>query len=159
MLPSGSSIPSAVIILASLWYHLVTLVWPEWHVDVRAVDPGEVSLTFHIQLYVIHVEEVADGCSISEPISETTLCNDLDEGVQASSKQQGNRATPWYMLHLMLGWAIGLELASRVDFHRPIELLRKALSVLLICIAESTPVSMSYWVVGVPGLTDCPVRQ
>ena len=48
----------------------------------------------------------------------------------------------WYMLHLILTWAIVLELASRVVFHNPIEFLTKPLSVLLILDASSIQVSM-----------------
>ena len=53
--------------------------------DVVAVDPGdvdlwaEVLLTLPKQTDVIHVEEVAARCSISEPASEATLWDDLAE--------------------------------------------------------------------------------
>ena len=44
----------------------------------------------------------------------------------------GDSASPWYMPHLMLTWAIGFELASRVVFHISIEFWMKALRFLLI---------------------------
>lgn len=42
-----------------------------------------ISLIPGIQLNAIHVEEVADGCTILELVSISTLCEDLTEGVQA----------------------------------------------------------------------------
>ena len=66
-------------------------------------------LALQIQLDVIHVEEVADFYSISEPLFEAILCDDLPEGVHANKNTDGRIA------HLlMLTWAIGLELASTV---------------------------------------------
>ncbi|KAF7648058.1 hypothetical protein LDENG_00162620 [Lucifuga dentata] len=43
----------------------------------------------------------------------------------------GDSASPWYMLHLMVTCAMGLELVSSVVFHSCIEFLRNAISVLL----------------------------
>lgn len=45
----------------------------KWHTDVIAVDPDDMdqwvnlSLTLHKQLDIIHVEEMAERCSTSEP--------------------------------------------------------------------------------------------
>ena len=47
----------------------------------------DVSLSPGIQLDVIRVEEVADGCSTSEPVSKATLCDDVAEGVQAHAQK------------------------------------------------------------------------
>ena len=41
-------------------------------------------LTLHLQLDVIHDEELAGHCSISELVSEAIQCGDLVEGVQAN---------------------------------------------------------------------------
>ena len=55
----------AVIIL-HLCYHSVTLVQPEWHVYVIAVDPSDVDqwvsqcLVLHIKMDDVHLEGVAD---------------------------------------------------------------------------------------------------
>ena len=48
---------------------------------IESISPG-------IQLVVIPVEEDADGCSTSEPVSKATLCDYVTEGVQAYAEQQ-----------------------------------------------------------------------
>ena len=48
-----------------------------------------VVVTLCVQLDVIYVEEAAEGCSISEPVSKATLCDDLPEGVQANAEKRG----------------------------------------------------------------------
>ena len=59
--------------------------------DAGDVDQQvDVLLTLHIQLHadVIHVEEMADCCSISEQVSKATLCDDLAKGVEPNAEQQ-----------------------------------------------------------------------
>ena len=48
-------------------------------------------LILGVQLDVIHVEEVADDCPISEFVPIATIVNDLTEGVQAYAEQQGGQ--------------------------------------------------------------------
>lgn len=56
-----------------------------------------ISLILYVQLDVTHVEELADGCSISELVSEAPLCN-LTEGVSCMQNNRVERASPWYNL-------------------------------------------------------------
>lgn len=48
-----------------------------------------------ILLDVTHAEEVADGCATSEPVSISSLCDELTEG-----NSSRDREFPWCMLHL-----------------------------------------------------------
>ena len=48
----------------------------------------DISITFRVLLDVVHVMEVADRCSVFEPVSEGSLCNDLAEGLKANVEQQ-----------------------------------------------------------------------
>ena len=90
----------------------------------------DVSLSCGIQLNVVHVKEAANGCSTLEPVSITTVMIRL-RGFRPMQNSRGDRASPWLILHLMLTFAVGLEMASRVVFHSPTEFFLKALIVLL----------------------------
>ena len=89
---------------------------------------------------------------------------------------RGDRASPWYMLHLMLTWAICLELASREVIQNLIQFLMRALSVLMVlysskhssihaCDIESfrflvvNPGSAQVGILGLTVFRDCPVHQ
>ena len=60
------------------------------------------SLTLFIQLDIIDTEKVADSCSISELLSEATLCNDLAEGDKANREHQRGSGITLVYAHLML---------------------------------------------------------
>ena len=84
----------------------------------------DVLLTLRIQFDVFHIEEVVHHCFISELVSKANLGEDLLRGLIPIQNSRRDRAFTWYMTHLthlMLTWAIGLELASRLVFHRAVD--------------------------------------
>lgn len=77
------------------------------------------------------------GCNASGIKTFSSFSVDINEngvfvmiwlkGFRPMQNSSGDSESPWYMLYLMLIWAIGFKLASRVVFQIPIEFLMKAL--------------------------------
>ena len=44
---------------------------------------------------IVHVEEVAVGCSISKLVSIATLCDDVVEGFRPVQNSSGDRTSHW----------------------------------------------------------------
>lgn len=62
-----------------------------------------------IQLYAIHAEEVDNGCITSEPVSISTVCDDLTERLQAYAEQQRGQGISlvYAALNGDLSWCYG----------------------------------------------------
>lgn len=93
---------------------------------VIAVEPGGVDQWVNVSLIPgiqLHVIQVADGCTISEPV--------------------------YSIPHLMVTWATGFQLASSVVLHSAIGFLMKVLSVPLMITVPHIPLSVcGYQVIG-----------
>ena len=86
----------------------------------------DISLSPGVQLDVVHLEGVADSHSTLEPLSIITLCDDVDEGVQAYAEQQEGQSIS------LIDTALDVNLCNWLGIEFPM----KALSVLLVLSLE-----------------------
>lgn len=69
---------------------------------------------------------------------ELSGCRNIFGSLSDLSRTAVGRASPWYMLHLIVTCAMGLKLASRFVFRSPMEFCMKAVRLLLILYSSGT---------------------